>query len=103
MAQQQSIPPPQQYYYPTAPQQPGNRLAVAGFILGLLGFLAWFSGIFQLALVVLGIVFSAIGLKNANRGQPHKGLTVAGLTLAVVGAVVYLTIGIASHGVFLLV
>ncbi len=65
--------------------QQGNGMAVAGFVLALCSVvLFWFPAVNFLCWV-LGIVFSAIGLKRANdHGLPNRGLAIAGLVVALV-------------------
>lgn len=65
--------------------EPGNGLAVAGFVCSLVSLvLFWVPG-FNFILLVLGIVFSAIGLSRANkRNAPHRSLAIAGLVIALV-------------------
>jgi hypothetical protein len=61
-----------------------NGMAVAGFVLGLLGF--W----------PLGLVFSSLGLRQNRAGQSGRGLAVAGLVLSLLWGA--LTIGIVAAG-----
>ncbi len=71
----------------------GNGSAVAGFVLGLLGLIVsivpLFVFVFPGILDILGIVFSAIGRRNAQRGAPQGGLATAGLVLAIIGMVFF--------------
>lgn len=65
--------------------KPMNGLAVAGFVLSLVGFV-----IFELLIVgaVLGVIFSAIAmsqLKKNDNAQRGRGLAIAGLVLSIVG------------------
>lgn len=82
---------------PTMGQQ-GNGLAVAGMVLGITSVIFCWWGIFSLAQWVLAITFSAIGISHANRGAAHKGMATAGLILGIIGAVLYLVIGVVSLG-----
>ena len=79
--------PPQQ-----APAKPSNGLGTAGFVLGLIGLLFSFIpliGVVAWPLVILGIIFSAIGISKATKGRAtNKGLAIAGLVVSVVGLVV---------------
>ena len=64
----------------------GNGMAIAGFVCGVLSLLG--LGIF---LGIPAIIFSAIGLKRANReGRPHRGLAIAGLVCGIVSVVLFL-------------
>jgi hypothetical protein len=80
-------------YAPNPPQQsterPSNGLGTAGFVLGLIGLLFSFIpviGMIAWPLVILGVIFSAIGISKANKGRAtNKGLAIAGLVVSVVG------------------
>ncbi|HEV8556834.1 MAG TPA: DUF4190 domain-containing protein [Actinophytocola sp.] len=78
-----TTPPP-----PTAPP-PRNGLGTAGFVLGLIGLI--FSpipiiGVVAWPLVILGLIFSLIGLRRAgNRLATNRGLAIAGLVCSAVG------------------
>lgn len=86
MSQPLPYPPP-----PTAPP-PRNGLGTAGFVLGLIGLI--FSpipiiGVVAWPLVILGLIFSLIGLRRAaNRLATNRGLTIAGLACSAVGLVI---------------
>ena len=86
-----------------APVPATNGLAVASMILGITGIVICLAGIGTFAQVALAIIFGAISLHRANHGAPHKGYAIAGLSLGIVGFLVYFIIGVASHGVFFLV
>lgn len=85
-----------QYYAPHppayTPPQPQNGLGTAGFVLGLIGLLFSpipFVGMVAWPLVILGLIFSLIGLSRANRRRAtNKGLAVAGIVLSLVGLVI---------------
>lgn len=74
------------------PEQPSNGLGTAGFVVGLIGLLFSFIpvvGVVAWPLVILGIIFSAIGLNKAVKGRAtNKGLAIAGLTLSIIGLVI---------------
>jgi len=78
---------------PTPPAQDRRGKATAGFVLGLVGVLAWILPIFGLPINVTGLVLSAQSLSYSKRG-----LAVAGLTLSIIGTV--LTIINASIGAY---
>lgn len=70
--------------------RPSNGLGIAGFVLGLIGLIFSFIpliGVIAWPLVILGIIFSAIGISKAVKGADRKGLSIAGLVLSVVGLV----------------
>jgi hypothetical protein len=67
--------------YPPPPP-PQNGFGIAAFVLGLLGLLLSFIpiiGIIAWPLVLLALVFGAIGLARANSGRAtDRGLAIAG-------------------------
>jgi amino acid transporter len=82
---------------PTAPpeyrvQPPRNGLGTAGFVLGLIGLLFSFLpvvGVVAWPLVILGLIFSLIGVYRAVKGRAtNKGLSIAGVILSVIGLVI---------------
>jgi hypothetical protein len=83
-------------YAPNPPQQtaarPSNGLGTAGFVVGLIGLLFSFIplvGVVAWPLVILGIIFSAVGISKAAKGRAtNKGLAIAGLVVSIVGLVV---------------
>ncbi|GAA2794488.1 DUF4190 domain-containing protein [Crossiella cryophila] len=92
MSQQHPYPPVQPMQ--VAPQ-PSNGIGTTGFILGLVGLvisLIPIIGTIAWPLVILGIIFSAIGLvRIKNRKANNKGLTIAGLAASVVGLGICIT------------
>ena len=82
-------------YAPNPPQQsntqPSNGLGTTGFVLGLIGLLFSFIpviGVIAWPLVILGIIFSAIGISKASKGRAtNKGLAIAGLVVSIIGIV----------------
>ncbi|MGO1051943.1 MmpS family transport accessory protein [Crossiella sp. CA198] len=92
MSQQHPYPPVQPMQ--VAPQ-PSNGIGTTGFILGLVGLiisLIPLFGVIAWPLVILGIIFSAIGLVRIKNGKAdNKGLTIAGLVAAVVGLGICIT------------
>lgn len=72
-------------------------------VLGITSIIFCWWGVFSLTQVVLAIVFSGLGIARANRGAARKGMAIAGLVCGLVGAVLYLLIGIASLGVGFLI
>ena len=85
---------PEQFYgYPTGPGtavQAGNGKAVAGFVLGVSSILLFFTTFLDVVVIVLGFVFSILGLQAARLGRKHRGLAIAGIVLSGVAAVIVL-------------
>lgn len=68
----------------TTPPQ-SNGMAVAGFILALCSVVLFWTPVVNFVLWILGIVFSAQGMKRAKElGAPNGGLAKAGLIIALV-------------------
>lgn len=82
-------PPPGHGYYPPPPPPPQNGFGTAAFVLGLLGLLFSFIpiiGVIAWPLVLLALIFAAIGLARARAHRAtNQGLAVAGLVCAVLG------------------
>ena len=87
------------YGYPGGPPvaKPGNGRAVAGLILGICSVVFFFLTFLDLPVVILGVIFSRLGLKASRTGQGQRGVALAGLILSIIGAVV-----VAAFTVFLL-
>lgn len=83
------FPPPSPTYPPYVPQAPANGMGTAGFVLGLIGLIFSFIPVFGVVawpLVLLGIVFSGVGLYRANTGAAtNQGMAIAGLACSSVG------------------
>ena len=83
-------------YAPNPPQQtaekPSNGLGTSGFVLGLIGLIFSFIpviGMVAWPLVILGIIFSAVGFSKANKGRAtNKGLAITGLVVSIIGLVI---------------
>ena len=61
-----------------------NGMAIAGFVMGILGIT-----ILPIPMAPLALVFSAIGLRRANReGKDHRGLAIAGLVMGILGTII---------------
>jgi hypothetical protein len=77
---------------PAAPQTPRNGFGTAGFVLGLVGLFFSFIpliGVIAWPLVILGLIFSILGLRRASSGQAtNKGLAIAGIVLSAIGLLV---------------
>ncbi|MEJ2856117.1 MULTISPECIES: MmpS family transport accessory protein [unclassified Saccharothrix] len=91
MSQQTSYPP----VPPTAPVPPRNGLGTAGFVLGVVGLVLSpvpFIGVVAWPLVVLGLIFSAVGIARVSKGKAtNKGLSIAGVVASVLGLAVCIT------------
>jgi len=89
-------------FYPPAPQYAApqygpppylapaasNGMAVAGLVLGILAAVFFWASFFDLPFVVLGVVFSSIGLHAAKwNGASGRGMAISGLVCAIVGGV----------------
>lgn len=82
---------------PSAPpqpvqQQPRNGLGTAGFVVGLVGLvfsLIPIVGVVAWPLVILGVIFSAVGFARTRSGAAtNTGLSIAGLAVSIVGLVI---------------
>lgn len=60
----------------------GGRGPIGGFVLGLLSLGAWFIPLVGYPVTICGIIFSARGIRSAN-----KNLMVIGLILSIVGLI----------------
>lgn len=73
------------YGYPVPDAQPGNGLAIAGMVCGIVGLLfLW------IILSPLAIIFGGVGWSRANAGARYKGMAIAGVVLGIVGIVGYI-------------
>jgi hypothetical protein len=74
-----------------APERPSNGLGTAGFVVGIIGLVFSFIpiiGVVAWPLVILGVIFSAVGIGRASKGRAtNKGLAIAGLVVSIVGLV----------------
>ncbi|MFI5606224.1 MmpS family transport accessory protein [Amycolatopsis sp. NPDC051903] len=74
------------------PPAPKNGLGTAGFVLGLIGLIFSFIpiiGLIAWPLVILGIIFAAVGLGRIRKHRAtNKGLTITGLVLSVIGLII---------------
>jgi hypothetical protein len=70
------------------PKRKVSGTAIAGFVLGFLGFALCLVPVVGLIFSIIGLIFSANGLKQVNtKGQSGKGFAVAGLVLSIIGLV----------------
>ena len=80
-------PPAHGYPAGTATTNVGNGRAVAGLILGICSIVFCFLTFLDLPVVILGLIFSSLGLKATKEGKGQRGLAVAGLVLSILGGV----------------
>ncbi|MDE0375201.1 MAG: hypothetical protein OXK16_04475 [bacterium] len=67
-----------------------NGMAIAGLVLAICALVvSWLPGV-NFVCWVLGLIFSIIGLRNANRGAPNRGMAIAGLVISLAGIVLIL-------------
>jgi ABC-type phosphate transport system permease subunit len=84
---------------PPAPLQPASGQAVAALVLGITGIVFCWWGLGTLAQVVLAIAFGVKGMQKADAGLAGgKGMAQAGLVLGIVGACLYLLVGVLTLG-----
>ena len=94
---QQVAPAPQQQFGGQVKQS--NGLAVAGFVLALLGALTSFIpvvNIFGGFLAFLGLIFGIIGLVQSRSKGAGKGLSIAAIVLAVAAFVIAVVVNLAA-------
>jgi len=69
----------------------GNGLAIAGMVLGIVGFLAAFvpciGWLLALALGIVGATLSGIGLGTASKRGAAKGMAITGLVLSIIAII----------------
>jgi hypothetical protein len=68
-------------------------MGIAGLVLGILGAIGgWIPGLNYIAwlLALIGIILSAVALKNAKAENQPTGIPVAGLVLSIIGLVIAL-------------
>ena len=67
------------------PVQQGNGMAISGFVLSIISLVFCWVVIYNLVVIVPALVFSAIGMRKANRERrPHGGIAVAGVVISIV-------------------
>jgi hypothetical protein len=99
-ADQEYRPAPELYHaHGTQPAPRGNGVAVAALVLGITCVVFSWWGLFSLVQWVLAVTFGAVGLSRTRRGAPNKGMAIAGITLGIIGGVIYFFLGLASLGV----
>jgi hypothetical protein len=73
----------------------GGGISIAGFILSLLALVFCWIPFLGLALAVLGIIISAMGMQ---KGRSFKGLAIAGLIISIVAVIpaLIITLGVTA-------
>ncbi len=80
------------------PVKTSNGIAIAGFVLGLLGFLGSFIPVINLGGIVLGVVgavLAAVGLAKSKKLGTGKGLATAGLVLGSLALIIGIIVNVA--------
>lgn len=81
-----------------APAKASNGLAIAGFVLGLLGFLGSFIPLINIVGIVMGVVgavLAAFGLAKAKKSGTGKGLAMSGLILGGLALIIGIAVNVA--------
>lgn len=68
-----------------------NGKTTTGFILGIISLIAWLIPLFGYPVTIIGIIMSAIGIKNEKKSQ-----ATIGLVLSIIGLVLTLANSIAG-------
>ena len=69
-----------------------NGMAIAGLVLAICAIaVSWLPGV-NFVCWILGLIFSILGLRNANRGAPYRGLAIAGLVISLAGIVLIIVL-----------
>ncbi len=69
-----------------------NGMAIAGLVLAICAIaVSWLPGV-NFVCWILGLIFSILGLRNANRGAPYRGLAIAGLAISLAGIVLIIVL-----------
>lgn len=90
---------------PTPPASNGRGLGTAGLVVGIIALLFSFIpclGLWAIVPAIVGIVLSAISMKQAGRVGAPKGMATAGLVCAIVAAAIaiywiYVTVYLVSN------
>ncbi len=88
--QNQGYPPPAPYPglgYQTQ-SEPGSGLAIAGFILGIIGIVSSWFPFFGIVIPIVGIILSALGRRSVSR----RLFATIGLVLSIIAAVISLCV-----------
>ena len=74
-------------------------MEISGLVLGLVGLVLDFIpclGFFGITCGILAVIFSGVGLHQANKAQAAKSMAVAGLVLGIIAVVLYPIVFIAA-------
>lgn len=82
--------PPPGYGYGYPQPRPGNPLAIASLVCGIVGFL-----VFGVVLGPLAAIFGGIALSKANAGASGRGMAIAGLVLGLIATVIAIVLIVA--------
>jgi hypothetical protein len=83
-------PPPMAYGYPPAPR--GHGKAIAGLVLGIVALVFCWFPFLDVPVWTAGLVFAILGLSDAKKGAGGRGLSIAGLTCAILATVANIAI-----------
>ncbi len=89
-------------YPPPPPRTENNGLAIAGFVLGLVGLLIAFIpfvGFFGALLALVGLVLAVVGLVRAGE-RGNRGLAIAGIVCSALALIISLLYTIVFAGLF---
>lgn len=81
--------PPPPYAMPYPPQRRSTGKAIASLVLGIGSIVLSILSVFDIVLIALAVIFGVIALVDANRSPGHegRGMAIAGLICAAVGAI----------------
>ncbi len=85
---QPATPPPMPGAPGAPPASSSNGFAVTSLVLGILSIVLFFTIWIPFILAILAIIFGALGISNARKGAPKKGLAIAGLICGIAGAAI---------------
>lgn len=81
-------------------QPPGNGMAVAALVLGILALVLFFIWFLAPIMGLLAIIFGAVGISKANKiGGKGKGMAIAGLVCGVIGMLLSIVLVVIAVGV----
>jgi len=99
-----NVPPPvPNQDLPTMAQRPGNGLAIASLVLGIVSIALLCVWYISLPCALLAIIFGAIGRGKAKEGATGGGMATAGLICGVIAfALVFVVVGLVCAGISIL-